>query len=256
MPQLWSTPRPLKSPTEAALVLTSPKSASSKAMHHLFGKKKAPEPKPGVTEATAQLKAHVETMEKRQAFLQQKIEAELANAKAASRVKDKRKAMMALKKKKLYESEQTQLANTQFQIEQQMMMLGQANMAKQTVGAMKTGAAAIKDAQQNLNLDDVEDVMDDVRDGMEEMAEVNEVLAQGFGDTMDETEFEDEFAALEEELLDEQLMDISAPAAGVPAQATPDPVAAVATDAPQPEPASADATEDDELAALEAQMAM
>jgi ribosomal protein L12E/L44/L45/RPP1/RPP2 len=97
--------------------------------------------------------------------------------------------------------------------------------------------------------------MDDVRDGLEEMSEVNEVLAQGFGDQMDESELLDEFEQLEEELLDEQLMDISAPAVGVPAQAAADPaVPAAAASAPAPAPEPAASTEEDEFAQLEAQM--
>jgi charged multivesicular body protein 4 len=42
-------------------------------------------------------------MQKREAFLQKKIDAELAKAKDCSKRKDKRGALMALKKKKLYE---------------------------------------------------------------------------------------------------------------------------------------------------------
>eukprot|EP01048_Picozoa_sp_COSAG05_P033028 COSAG05_NODE_13003_length_445_cov_0.890173_1_plen_60_part_10 len=42
-------------------------------------------------------------MEKRSKFLDQKIAAELQKAKEESRKKNKRGAMMALKKKKLYE---------------------------------------------------------------------------------------------------------------------------------------------------------
>ena len=56
----------------------------------------------------------------------------------------------------------------------------------------------------------------------------------------------------EEELLDEQLVDLSGPAMDLPAG---DPVAAPAAAAAAPAPAAASA-EDDELAALEAQMAM
>lgn len=181
-------------------------------MNHLFGKKKEPAPKPGVTEAATKMKAHLATMEKREKFIEQKIAKEIANAKQRSRAKDKRGALMALKRKKMHEGEINQLQQVRFGIEQQIMVLEQANVSKDTVAAMKTGRDALKQAQADLAIDDVEDVMDDVRDGMEEMSEVNEVLAQGFGDQMDESELLDEFEQLEEELLDEQLMDISAPA--------------------------------------------
>eukprot|EP01047_Picozoa_sp_COSAG01_P112845 COSAG01_NODE_41567_length_449_cov_21.405714_1_plen_38_part_10 len=38
-------------------------------MNHLFGKKKEPAPKPGVTEAATKMKAHLATMEKREKFI-------------------------------------------------------------------------------------------------------------------------------------------------------------------------------------------
>ena len=70
---------------------------------------------------------------------------------------------MALKKKKLYEKEVAQIQNTTFQMEQQMMMLEQANMNKLTVDAIKTGAQAMKATATELNIDEVEDVMADVQ---------------------------------------------------------------------------------------------
>lgn len=165
-------------------------------MNMLFGKKKDTAPPPaGVTDATTKLKEvrlrvsglrsgsprpsphsathfawcrrarsqHVNSMQKREKFLDQKIAAELAKAKELSRKKDKRGAMMALKKKKLYEKEVAQIQNTTFQMEQQMMMLEQANMNKLTVDAIKTGAQAMKATATELNIDEVEDVMADVQ---------------------------------------------------------------------------------------------
>eukprot|EP01047_Picozoa_sp_COSAG01_P069375 COSAG01_NODE_10251_length_2209_cov_8.560190_1_plen_90_part_10 len=42
---------------------------SESKMNHLFGKKKEPAPKPGVTEAATKMKAHLATMEKREKFI-------------------------------------------------------------------------------------------------------------------------------------------------------------------------------------------
>merc|ERR1719231_106490 len=106
-------------------------------MNHLFGKKKEPVKEPTATDAVTKLKEvrallgptigcgacdcsdhparagqHVGSMQKREQFLQKKIDAELARAKDCSKRKDKRGALMALKKKKLYEKEQSQLSNT------------------------------------------------------------------------------------------------------------------------------------------------
>lgn len=222
-------------------------------MNHLFGKKKEPAKKePTATDAVTKLKEHVQAMTKREAFLQKKIDGELARARECSKKKDKRGALMALKKKKLYEKEAGQLANTIFQMEQQQMMLEGANMQAATVQAMAEGSKAMKAQMNAVNLDVVEDTMDDIRDQMDEMQEIGDVMSQDLtGGMFDDTELEAEFADLEEELLDEQLLDISAPV-GVagPAVGAADAVAVQ----PEPAPAAANA-EDDEFAALEADMA-
>jgi len=225
-------------------------------MDFLFGKKKQqPKQEPGAEMQTAvsKMREHMNAMEKRSAFLQKKIDAETANAKARLQKKDKRGAMMALKKKKLFEKEQDQLSQSTLNLEQQVAMLEQANMSAATVDVMKVGAAAQKQLQKSLNPDVVEDVMDDIQEVQDDMQEVNDILAQPLGgDVMDDADLEAEFEAINEEILDEQLMEISAPGVSVPASA--DPV----VDAPQPAAAAAAPAsgEDDELAQLEASMAM
>ena len=46
---------------------------------------------------------HIQSMQKREAFVQKQVGAELVRAKECSKKKDKRGALVALKKKKLYE---------------------------------------------------------------------------------------------------------------------------------------------------------
>jgi hypothetical protein len=48
-----------------------------------------------------------------------------------------------------------QLQQVRFGIEQQIMVLEQANVSKDTVAAMKTGRDALKQAQADLAIDDV-----------------------------------------------------------------------------------------------------
>ena len=50
-----------------------------------------------------QLKVHISQLRQREAFLQKKINAELARARECSEKKDERGEMMALKTKELYE---------------------------------------------------------------------------------------------------------------------------------------------------------
>ena len=69
---------------------------------NLFGKKKAAPP-PNPAEAIMKLRGTMETLTKREAYIQKKIELMVAEAKAKMARKDKNGALFALKKKKMYE---------------------------------------------------------------------------------------------------------------------------------------------------------
>jgi hypothetical protein len=69
---------------------------------NLFGKKKqAPPPNPA--DAIMKLRGTMETLTKREAYIQKKIEMMVAEAKQKMARKDKNGALFALKKKKMYE---------------------------------------------------------------------------------------------------------------------------------------------------------
>lgn len=69
---------------------------------NLFGKKKAAPP-PNPAEAIMKLRGTMETLTKREAYIQKKIEMMVTEAKAKMARKDKNGALFALKKKKMYE---------------------------------------------------------------------------------------------------------------------------------------------------------
>ena len=58
--------------------------------------------RPNVCRPRARTRQHIDSMDKRAEFLQKKIDKELQNAKDCSKRKDKRGALMALKRKNLY----------------------------------------------------------------------------------------------------------------------------------------------------------
>lgn len=69
---------------------------------NLFGKKKAAPP-PNPAEAIMKLRGTMETLTKREAYIQKKIELMVSEAKGKMARKDKNGALFALKKKKMYE---------------------------------------------------------------------------------------------------------------------------------------------------------
>ena len=150
---------------------------------HLFGRsKKKPEPpKPAapkaksLPDAIVNNKEAILTLEKRQTFIERKIELQIADAKEKARNKDKRGALMALKRKKMLNAELEQLQNARLTLEQQIMSLESTQTQQVAVGALSTGVQAQKQMQAQLDIDKVEDLMDDIKEQQDMQQEIAQV---------------------------------------------------------------------------------
>jgi len=212
----------------------------------LFGKKKqAPPPK----ESIAKLRETLDMLEKREMFLQKKCEKETAEAKKFMVLKNKRAALMCLKRKKTYEAQMEKLAGARMTIEQQVMTLEGANVSLEAMNAMKMGAQSMKSIHNDINIDRVDDTMEEIREQMDIANEISDAISQPLGgDTMDEDELLSELEELEQEALDETMLGMnSAPKQTLPGVPN--------TKLPQNSRPSKVVDEDAELAALEASMA-
>ncbi|KAG1364298.1 putative Vacuolar protein sorting-associated protein 32 [Cocos nucifera] len=193
----------------------------------------------------------LELLEKREKLLLKKVAAEVEKAKEFTRAKNKRAAIQCLKKKRIYEQQVEQLGNFQLRIHDQMIMLEGAKATTETVDALRTGAAAMKAMQKATNIDDVDKTMDEINEQTENMKQIQEALSAPIGAAadFDEDELEAELEELEGAELEEQLLQ---PATTAPAAPMPVPAARQ-----QPRPAPwKNTAEEDELAALQAEMAM
>jgi len=208
----------------------------------LFGrKKKSPPPK----ESIAKLRETLDMLEKREQFLQKKMDKEIGEAKKFMQQKNKRAALMCLKRKKTYETQMEKIAGARMTIEQQVMTLEGANVSLEAMNAMKMGAQSMKSIHQNMSIDEVDDTMDEIREQMDVANEINDAISQPLGgDVLDEDELLAELDGLEQESLDEQLLGTKTPVVGLPSAPTKTPVSRKAV-----------IDEDAELAALEASMA-
>ncbi|XP_072974987.1 vacuolar protein sorting-associated protein 32 homolog 1-like [Typha angustifolia] len=195
---------------------------------------------PSAISTLEQLRETLEMLEKKERVLQRKISAEVEKAKDYSKVKNKKAAIQCLKRKKLYEAQIEQLANSQLRVHDQMIMLEGAKATTDTVDALRSGSSAIKSIQQSLNIDDIEKTLDEANEHTDSMKQIQEALATPVGSAadFDEDELEAELEELEDEDLDEQLPQPPS-AAALPKRAAPQPANHV-----------------DELAKLEAEMAM
>ncbi|CAK9140233.1 unnamed protein product [Ilex paraguariensis] len=157
-------------------------------------------------------------------------------------------AMQCLKRKKQHEQNIETLGNFQLRIHDQMIMLEGAKATTETVDALRTGAAAMKAMQKAMNIDDVDKTMDEINEQTECMKQIQEALSAPTGAAADFDEDELE-AELEEAELEEQLLQpaTTAPAAPVQVPAGRQPA--------RPAP-HRNTAEEDELVALQAEMAL
>uniref|UniRef100_A0A0E0LDE1 Charged multivesicular body protein 4b n=2 Tax=Oryza punctata TaxID=4537 RepID=A0A0E0LDE1_ORYPU len=213
----------------------------------VFGKSKAQ------SQATAlasidKLSETLEMLEKKENLLVKKANLEVEKAKGFTKAKNKRAAIQCLKRKRLYEQQIEQLGNFQLRIHDQMIMLEGAKATTETVDALRTGASAMKAMHKATNIDDVDKTMDEINDNMENMRQIQDLLSAPIGAAadFDEDELEAELADLEGEELEAELL----------APTTTSPTAPVRVQQPTRPSAQSSKTEDDELAALQAEMAM
>ncbi|CAM9116109.1 unnamed protein product [Ascophyllum nodosum] len=174
---------------------------------NLFGKAKA-KPQPADTTGTiVRLRETLESLDKsRETYIQKKIRAQLLDAKAKSKAKDKQGAMFALKRKKMFEGEVNKLNGARMTLESQIIALEGSNMNMQTFNAMRSGAQAMKDARGRLDVDQVDDVMDDIKEEMDTAEQIGEAIARPAEDLFDDDALLEELEMLEESELEEQLL--------------------------------------------------
>lgn len=130
-------------------------------------------------------------------------------AKAAG-TKNKRVALNALKRKKRFEKQLQQIDGTLSTIEFQREALENANTNTEVLKTMGYAAKALKNAHQQLDVDDVHDMMDDIHEQTELANEISDAISSsvGFGQDIDEDELNAELEELEQEDLDEMILGI------------------------------------------------
>jgi charged multivesicular body protein 4 len=208
----------------------------------LFGKKdnKAPTPQ----EAIQRLRETEEMLQKKTDFLEKKIEQELVTAKKNG-TKNKRVALQALKRKKRYEKQLTQIDGTLSTIEFQREALENASTNTEVLRVMGDAAKALKGAHKNMNVDDIHNLMDDVAEQQEIANEISDAISNpvGFGQDVDDDDLLKELEDLEQEELEKELINVGPAIDNLPSVPAAQPAAAAR--------AKPSAAEDDEMKELE-----
>ncbi|KAG5850297.1 charged multivesicular body protein 4c [Anguilla rostrata] len=153
-------------------------------------------------EAIHKLRETEEMLTKKQEYLEKKIEQEIATAKKNG-TKNKRAALQALKRKKRFEQQLTQIDGTLSTIEFQREALENANTNTEVLKNMGFAAKAIKGVHQNMDLDKIDSLMQDITEQQEIAQEIHDAISQPFGDQFDEDELLAELEELQQEELEE-----------------------------------------------------
>lgn len=174
-----------------------------KMWQRMFGRKKQ-KPKPTITDVVLNLQRTIDLMHKKQKFLKTKIDRELRNAKENLKT-NKRVAILAMKKKKMYESQLSKIDGTILNLEMQKIAIESSVMDIEILSTMKQGSETLKEMNDWMNIDDVEDVMADIQEQMEVQNEVSTAISQPM---LGSELFDSDIVELEKELqglLDEDL---------------------------------------------------
>ncbi|KAM0941646.1 putative Snf7 family protein [Dioscorea sansibarensis] len=209
--------------------------------------------KTDTTVTVGKLNESLQFLEKKEKTLQKKMDTELEKAREFTRAKNKRAALQCLKKKKLYEQQIEQVGNYQLRIHDQLILIESASVTTQTVDALRTGAAKLKEVRKKIDINSVDKTLDEINEQTENLKLVQDALSAPIGAAAD---FDDDELEMELEELDalgfeddRTLSPVTtvptAPVSGVPEKSQPT----------RPTPQK-DSTEVDELTALQAQMAL
>ncbi|EHY55384.1 ESCRT-III subunit protein snf7 [Exophiala dermatitidis] len=217
-----------------------------------FGGASAQSRKDAPKKAILNLRQQLDMLKKREAYL----ESQMAEQDALARKNistNKTAAKAALRRKKLHERTLEQTSAQITQIEQQIYSIEAANINQETLNAMKSAGAAMKQIHGNLTIDKVDQTMDELREQHalgEEIA--NAITNAPIGEPIDEADLEEELEGLEQEAMDERMLKTGP----TPVTGEVNRLPAVSTGPIGNKPSTVEEDEEEELRKLQAEMAV
>ncbi|KAF9226490.1 Snf7-domain-containing protein [Gyrodon lividus] len=161
------------------------------------------DPKQAARDAIVSLRQQLQMIEKKEDYLQKKIDEDLKKARANA-VSNKAMATQALRRKKQSEAEMERLSGQRLQLEVQINTLESANLNLETMQAMKKASDVLAHIHGNMKMDDVDATMSRIAEQREIANEIAEAIS-GPTDQLDDDELREELAEMEQQQLDERL---------------------------------------------------
>jgi len=108
----------------------------------------------------------------REETLQRKIDVSIQEAKTKMAKKDKKGAMYALRRKKLFDDEMEKILNIKMTLEAQVMNIESTTQNADALNSMNNGSDVMKKIQSRYS-DKVDDLMDEIKEEMDVSKEIS-----------------------------------------------------------------------------------
>ncbi|KAH9598234.1 Snf7 family [Trypanosoma melophagium] len=131
-----------------------------------------------VTHSLEKLDSAVELLEKREAVLEKKMEAELERAKQYHAKKNTQAALQCMKRKKLYEEQLMSISAQKQNLETLKFTIQNQNMNNEVLEAQQRAKEELKQSNKKMNADRVEENMEELLEEMDKANAVAEALRQ------------------------------------------------------------------------------
>lgn len=204
-------------------------------MSWLFGKKKeVKKQQVNPQEAIKNISEQIDSIDAREKLLEKKMGNLTQEALQLNKAKNKRGAILALKKKKMLEGEFNKISGMKLMLEQQRVQIEATINDADIFTALKKGNEAITAVGKEINIENFEDLREDLQEQQQNAEEIGNF----FGDIAKDGEDEllEELEQLESENVDDQLAGADVPL---------DPIGSTAPSSKVAVPTKANAVEDD-----------
>ena len=170
-------------------------------LFRLFGTKKE---EPVFVDSTktnnviSDLKSQLTTLEKRNAYLENKIQKLVAEIRIIAST-NKNRALMMLNTKKQYDAEIKKNDGIRYTIESQINSLENSVINIEVTKSIHTGNEYIKNTHSKINIDSIEDLMDDISEQTEISQSISDIFTRKIDALYDDDELLEELNGFEQQ---------------------------------------------------------
>jgi len=154
---------------------------------------------PNPHQAIQRLREQIDVIERKEQYVHTKINNLKLEAKNHLKNKNRKAALLSLKKSKLYEQNVASLEGTKLTMEYQIIAIENAITNYSVINALDEGNTVIRELNNGMDVDSAQNLLDDFQEERDKIKDVQDVLANSFSMDFDDVEIENELKLLIED---------------------------------------------------------